>query len=357
MSRSFAVIMAGGRGTRFWPLSRRAWPKQFLSLDADGVSLLQATVHRIRPVFAPENILVVTSDQHALATAKQLPELPRENVLAEPVGRNTAPCVGWAAAHVRRRDPTGVMAVLPADPRIEDEPSYREVLRQAVTAAAEAGSIVTVGIEPTRPETGYGYIEMGEKAGPGVFLVRRFVEKPDLEKAAAFVAGGTYLWNSGMFFFRADTILAAIRLHLPALYDALQRFDEAAGQGWEQEAVAELYPRVPSISIDYGIMEKVDDILVLPGSFGWYDIGSWTTAWELADKDENGNTLLSEAVAIDTGNCYIRGQADKIVALLGVDDLIVVDTPDALLVARRDLAQEVKAIVTEIEKKNTGKYL
>ncbi len=356
MSRTFAVIMAGGKGTRFWPLSRRAWPKQFLSLDGSGASLLQATVRRIRPLFAPENIYVVTSEQHAGATAKQLPELPRQNVLAEPAGRNTAPCVGWAASHVRRRDPTGVIAVLPADPRIEDEAGYREVLGRALSAA-ETGSIVTVGVKPTRPETGYGYIEMGEEAGAGVFRVRRFVEKPDREKAAAFVAEGNYLWNSGMFFFRADTILAALREHLPELYDALQRFDEAAEQRREREAVAEIYPRVRSISIDYGVMEKVDDILVVPGSFGWHDIGSWTTAWELAEKDDQGNALLSEAVAIDARNCYTRGQEGKVVALLGVDDLIVVDTPDALLVAKRDLAQQVKAIVNEIEKKNDGKYL
>ena len=356
MNESFAVIMAGGKGTRFWPLSRRAWPKQFLPLDGSSASLLQATVRRIRPLFAPENIYVVTSEQHAEATAKQLPELPRENVLAEPAGRNTAPCVGWAASHVHRRNPTGVLAVLPADPRIEDEAAYREVLSRALSVA-ETGSIVTVGIEPTRPETGYGYIEMGEGTGPALFRVRRFVEKPGREKAAAFVAEGTYLWNSGMFFFRADTILAAVRDHLPELYDALRRFDEAAKQGREREAVAEGYPRIPSISIDYGVMEKVDDILVVPGSFGWCDIGSWTTAWEIAKKDEGGNALLSEAVAIDARNCYIQGQEGKVVALLGVDDLIVVDTPDALLVAKRDLAQEVKAIVAEIEKKSAGKHL
>lgn len=356
MTQVFAVIMAGGKGTRFWPLSRRAWPKQFLSLDADGASLLQTTVRRIRPLFPPENIFVVTSDKHAGATAGQLPELPRENILAEPAGRNTAPCVGWAASHVRRRDPAGVMAVLPADPRIEDEPAYREVIGHALSAAA-AGSIVTCGIKPTRAETGYGYIEIGDPAGPGVYRVRRFVEKPDREKAEAFVAGGAHLWNSGMFFFRADTILAAVERYLPELHAALKRFDAASEQGRETEAVKETYPGIPSESIDYGIMEKVDDILVVPGAFGWYDIGSWTTAWELAQKDEKGNALLSEAVAIDTRNCYMRGQEGKVVALLGVDDLVVVDTPDALLVAKRDQAQEVKAIVTEIEKKNRGNYL
>ena len=349
MANSYAVIMAGGSGTRFWPASRRARPKQLLPLaPGDDRSLLRATVERIRPLVPVERIYVVPSAALAEATAAELSELPRENVLAEPVGRNTAPCVGWAAATVRRRDPEGVMMVLPADHHIGDPEGYRAVLEKGLEAAGE-GALVTVGIEPTRPETGYGYLEVGEALESGVHRARRFVEKPNRQRAEQFLAAGDFLWNSGMFFFRADSILGAIDAHLPGLAAALGEFDEAAARGEEATLVASRYAELPAVSIDHGVMEKADEVLVVPGSFGWSDLGSWTTAWELADKDEDDNALLAEAVAVDASGCYVSAPEGKLVALVGVQDLVVVDTPDALLVVPRERAQEVRAVVARLK--------
>lgn len=356
MHNIYAVIMAGGSGTRFWPLSRKAWPKQFLSLANTEETLLQSTVHRIRLLFAPANIYVVTAERHAQITSDQLPFIPPENILAEPIGRNTAPCVGWAAAHIRRKDPEGVVAVLPSDPQIEDENEYLIVLKRALLAA-ERGAIVTVGIAPTRPETGYGYLEVGETIDNGIHRVNRFIEKPNLPKAKEFLEKGNYLWNSGMFFFRTDVILNAISMYLPDLYSALEGFDEAARQGNETALVMRLYGSLPSISIDNGVMERSEHILVVPGSFGWYDIGSWTTAWELARKDANGNALPSESVVLDARNCYARLGQNKVIAMIGVEDLVVVDTPDALLVMKRDRAQDVKTLVDELNKRDNDSFL
>jgi mannose-1-phosphate guanylyltransferase len=339
----WAVIMAGGSGTRFWPLSRRATPKQLLPLAGAG-SLLAETVRRIAPVVPPERVVVVTAERLADATRGALPGVPAENVLAEPEGRNTAPCVGWAAAHVMRRDRDAVLAILAADHHVADEVGLLAVVRRAIDAAS-GGALVTVGIRPTRPETGYGYLELGEAMAPGVFEARRFVEKPNRARAEQFLASDRYLWNSGMFFFRADAVRAAIAKYLPGLGAALDRFDAAAARGEEAALVRAEYATLPSVSIDHGVMEKADRVAVVPGDFGWSDVGSWTTAWELAAKDASGNAAPADAILISASGNYVRAPAGKTVALLGVTDLVVVDTPDALLVVPRERAQEVRAIV------------
>lgn len=345
---AWAVIMAGGSGTRFWPLSRRARPKQLLPLGGSDRSLLAETVERIRPLIPPERVIVVTAEHLADATRAELPEVPPENVLAEPSARNTAPCVGWAAAHVRRRDPGGLLAILAADHHMGDPAGFRAILERALGAARE-GHLVTIGVRPTRPETGYGYLELGEPLAEGVYRARRFVEKPNRARAEQFLAARNYLWNSGMFFFRADAILAAIATHLPGLGEALARFDDAARAGREDEVVRAEYGTLPSISIDHGVMEKAAEVAVVPGDFGWSDVGSWTTAWELAPKDAQGNAASSDAVLVDAENNYVRGAAGKIIALVGVDDLVIVDTPDALLVVKRDRAQDVRAVVEALK--------
>jgi mannose-1-phosphate guanylyltransferase len=358
MQDVYAVIMAGGSGTRFWPLSRRAWPKQFLALADSQESLLQSTVRRISGLVPSDRIIVVTSERHAEATRKQLPELPAENVLAEPAARNTAPCVAWAAAHVSARSPQGVMMVLPADPHIGDEPAYRALLEKAAGAARGTG-IVTIGVSPTRPETGYGYIESGADIAPGVHKVQRFVEKPDLARAQQFLRDGRFLWNSGMFFFRADVILAEYERQLPDLYAFACGYREQLGKRSDQlgSFVSERYAGLTSVSIDHGIMEHAMDVRVVPGSFGWYDIGSWTTAWELADKDAQGNAMLAEASLVDAKNCYVRAKAGKLVALIGVEDLVVVDTDDALLIMPRERAQDVKRVIEDLTQRDVKKYL
>jgi mannose-1-phosphate guanylyltransferase len=350
----WAVVMAGGQGTRFWPLSRAAHPKQLLPLGGGEESLLRATLRRIADLVPPERALVVTSAALREATLRELPELPPENVLCEPVGRNTAPCVGWAAATVARRDPHGVLAVLAADHHIGDEAGYLDVVRRA-TEVARGGALVTVGIRPTRPETGYGYLELGEALpiaasapGPGAGAARRvarFVEKPDRARAEEFVRSGRFLWNSGMFFFRADAVLAELRTHLPELAAGLRALDAAAACGREAEEVARVYPSLPAVSIDVGLMEKAADVAVVPGDFGWSDVGSWTTAWELAAKDAAGNAAPEGAVLVDARDNLARARAGKVVALVGVSGLVVVDTDDALLVMPRERAQDVRLVV------------
>lgn len=356
MQDVYAVIMAGGSGTRFWPLSRRAWPKQFLALAEQNESLLQATVRRIRGLVPNERILVVTSERHADATRQQLPELPPENVLAEPAARNTAPCVAWAAAHVSARAPKAVMMVLPADPHIGDEAAYRALLTRCCAAAADGG-LVTIGVTPTRPETGYGYIEHGAELGGGVYKVQRFVEKPSLERAQEFVRDKRFLWNSGMFFFRADSVLAEYQRQLPDLHAFASSYREQSSRSTAQGYVSECYAGLTSISIDHGIMEHAQDVRVVPGSFGWYDIGSWTTAWELAAKDAQGNAVLAEASLVDAKNCYVRAKPGKLVALIGVEDLVVVDTEDALLIMPRERAQDVRRVVDDLTQRDAKKYL
>ena len=349
--KAYAIIMAGGSGTRFWPLSRSDRPKQFLSLGPDRRALLRATAERVWSLIPPERTLVVTSELLRGQVEELLPELDSSQVMAEPVGRNTAPCIGWAATHVLRQDPDAVMAVLPADHYIGDTEPYVDALRRGLEAAAH-GDYVTIGIRPTRPETGYGYIEVGAELDPGVYRARRFVEKPNRQRAEQFVASQNFLWNSGMFFFLATRILNAIDLHLPGLGEKLHAYDEAAKAGDEEALVAATYGELPAVSIDHGIMEKVDSVSVIPGTFDWSDLGSWTSAWELAERDEDQNALPEGGVAIDARGNYAWAPEGKLVSLVGVDDLVVVDSGDAILVIPRDRAQDVREIVAALRERN-----
>lgn len=348
MSAIYTVIMAGGSGTRFWPASRKSRPKQFLPLGADGETpLLTATARRVAALSPPDRTLVVTREDLEAATHEALPELPRQNVLLEPQGRNTAPCVAWATATIRRRDPRAVVVVLAADAYIADEAAFAAALRTAADAAAQ-GAIVTLGIRPSRPETGYGYLHLGDAlagAPEGVRTVRAFVEKPDAARARAYVADGQHLWNAGIFVFRADVMDAAVRAHLPEIAAAMDEFDAAARRGQEREEVRRRYGSLPSISIDYGVMEKVHEVAVVPVDCGWSDVGSWQASWELGVKDPNDNVVRAMAVLADARGNVISAPHGKVVALVGVSDLVVVDTPDALLVVPRDRAQDVKKAV------------
>lgn len=358
MTERYAIVMAGGAGTRFWPLSRKAHPKQLLPL-ASEVSLLRETVARIATIVPAERVLIVTSEALAEATRRELPELPAENILAEPIGRNTAPCVGWAAATIERRHKGALMLVLPADHHIGNEPEYRRTLELAFTAAKD-GALVTLGLQPSRPETGYGYIEIGEPVTDGVRVCKRFVEKPDKLRAEEFVASGTYLWNSGVFVFQTTALLSAIAEHLPELATRLATYDIAAEQGpaVEAQVVRETYGTLPSISIDHGVMEKAKTVYVVPSEFGWSDLGSWTTAWELAPKDKDGNALPASALAIETSGCFARSESGKLIAMVGVHDLVVVETKDALLVLPRERAQDVRMIVDALKAQKDGeRYL
>ncbi|HUU22670.1 MAG TPA: sugar phosphate nucleotidyltransferase, partial [Phycisphaerae bacterium] len=301
----------------------------------------------------PERVIVVTGRITVDAVRRALPGVPAGNILAEPVGRNTAPCIGWAALHVRRRDPAGLLAVLPADHVVDEPEGFRRAVRIAVAAAREGG-MVTFGITPDRPETGFGYIELGEEISPGVRAVARFVEKPDLPTARACLESGRHVWNSGMFFFTAERILGEIGRQLPELARGLAAIDAAADREGEVERI---FAALPSISVDYGVMEGAADLACVPAAFGWSDLGSWAAAHEHARRDPDGNALPADAVAIDARGCLARVPMGKLVALVGVTDLMVVDTGDALLICPRERAQDVKQVVETLERRGRRELL
>lgn len=358
----YAVILAGGSGTRFWPLSRKKNPKQLMSVFG-GKSMLQRTVERVLPL-KPKRVLVVTNALQAEETGRQLREYHKEcriDIIEEPVGRNTAPAIGLAASIIARYDPDGVMLVLPADHYIVQEEKFRKSVRQAREAALN-GYLVTMGIVPSRPETGYGYIEADmELRGEGPYPVRRFVEKPNLTRAVEFVNAGNFYWNSGMFIWRADVILDKLMALMPELSSSLARltFSEDI---WELDdlgpQIEGIYQEIRGESIDFGVMEKADNVVVIPADFGWSDVGSWSALPEVMEPDGAGNVAINvhEDMALDAEGCLVYG-GGKVTALIGVKDLIVVDTPDALLVCHRDRAQEVKRVVEELEKRGLAEYL
>ncbi|HEU4412658.1 MAG TPA: mannose-1-phosphate guanylyltransferase [Polyangiaceae bacterium] len=350
----YAVVLAGGAGTRFWPASRDERPKQFLALGPDPAEpLLAATRRRVAPLCPPERLYVATSERLRAPTARALPDLPGAQILCEPVGRNTAPCIGWATHVIARRDPDALVMVFPADHVVGDEPAFLGALREAL-AQAEAGFFATIGLAPTRPETGFGYIEAGAPLGGGAFRVERFVEKPPPERARAFVEGGRHLWNGGMFVFRARAMVRALEEHLPELAAGLREIDAAAARGDEASALAEIYPRLPAVSIDHGVMERASPLAVVRASFGWSDVGSWQSAWELAPKDAEGNAAPEGTIFVDARGNYVRSMragGGRTVALLGVEDLVVVETDEALLVLPRSRSQDVRLVVEELRRR------
>ncbi|MHB8092864.1 MAG: mannose-1-phosphate guanylyltransferase [Syntrophales bacterium] len=355
----FAVIMAGGRGTRFWPRSREKMPKHLLDIQSEK-SLIRETVDRIRPLVPPERTLIVTGRSHAVELIRLLPEIPAGNIIIEPVGRNTAPCIGLAALHIQKRAGDAVMLVLPSDHRIADERQFRRVLEAAAVAAASQEALLTIGIKPTGPATGYGYLEAGELfSKDGDLPIRRVKsirEKPDLATAGEFLKNGEFLWNSGMFIWKASTILNEIARFLPDIYKGLTEIKSVLGGEDEAEVVERVYPSLPSVSIDYGVMEKAKDVLVIPGDFGWSDLGSWDALWEVSPKDERGNVVRGRFIGIDAGDSLVYSP-EKLVAIVGVRDIFVVETKDALLICRRDRSQDVRKVVEKLEKEGLGEYL
>jgi len=355
MELLYAVVLAGGRGERFWPRSRESCPKQFLKLLGER-TMLQQTVDRLAGLVDPEGVFIVTGMEYVDLVRQQLPGVPAGNVIGEPCGRDTAAAVGLGALHVARRDERGVMLVLPADHYIGDARRFRQVLAGAAAAAAEGGHLVTLGIKPTRPETGYGYIRRGGPyktfSGVTAYLAEQFTEKPDLERAAGFLAQGNYLWNSGMFIWRVDLIRRLIGELLPELDRGLRKIDAALAGGEAGPAVEEVYPGLPKISVDYGIMERAPNVLVLPGDFGWDDVGSWTALERHWETDAANNVLDARGVFLDTRGCLVS--SPRHVATLGVEDLIIVDNGESLLVCHKDRAQEVKKVVQALKEAGYG---
>lgn len=351
--------MAGGRGTRFWPLSRERRPKHLLSITGEK-SIINYTVERITPLVPEENIMIVTGESHSDEIKKVLTNLPEENIIVEPIGRNTAPCIGLAALSIKKKNPDAVMVVLPADHLIGNEKNFISVLSDAADMAKKGNYLVTVGIQPTKPETGYGYIERGTAfdttGNSAIYNVQSFREKPDLATAETFFKKGSFYWNSGMFIWKVSTLLTSIEEFLPDLYEALLKMEDCLGTDREREVVAEVYGNIKPVSIDYGIMEKAENVLMIPGDFAWSDVGSWDVLWEVLDKDESGNVARGKVLPIDTADSLVFG-SDKLITLVGVKDLIVVETEDALLICDKNASQDVKKLVEILEKENMKEYL
>ncbi len=347
----FGLILAGGRGTRFWPRSRRRSAKQVLNVVGER-SLIQATVDRLAPLIPPERLWVLTNDHLRDTIARQLPEIPGRQILAEPAQRNTAAAIGLAACILRSIDPDAVMGVFPADHVVSRPVGYRAVVKSALKFAA-AGELMVVGIEPRWPETGYGYVEFprGTEAGvKGAAPVRRFHEKPDLRRATRYVRAGNFFWNSGMFFWRAEALLEELREHLPKTATLLAALPRFGTRGFAAR-LKQVFPLCENISIDYAVLEKAKKVSGIPaGDFGWNDVGSWNAVFELLPRDGAGNAGAGDGVIIDASGNFVDAPG-KMVALLGVRDLIVVDTPDALLIASRERAQSVGDVVRALEER------
>jgi len=352
----YPVVMAGGSGTRFWPLSRRARPKQFLPLAGDA-PLLVDTVRRLPPLAGPGATYVVCGKAHASAVRTLLPRLPAGNVLVEPVARNTAPCVGLAALHVLRRDPEGILAMLPADHHI-GRPAALRVALKAAAAVARGGALVTLGVVPTRPETGYGYLKVGgelaagprRRGHPWAHWVERFVEKPDRTRATRYLKSGAYLWNSGIFVFRADVILGEVRRAMPLLSEKLEALGAALGTPRYPRVFARVFPECPSISIDHGVMEKSDRIAVIPCDFGWSDVGSFAALPEVRAPDGSGNVISGDAFVLEGRGNVVVSQGGRPLVVLGLDEVVAVDAGDAVLVCGKERAQEVRKAVDAMQR-------
>jgi mannose-1-phosphate guanylyltransferase len=345
----WVVVMAGGSGTRFWPRSRRLVPKQLLPV-LGARSLLQETVARLRGVVSTSQILIVTHRDHAPAVRRQLPQLPRQNILSEPIARNTAPCLAYAALEIERRGPRATFVSLPADHAIASAPEFRATLLEAFAWAAAEPVAVTIGVRPSGPETGYGYIHLGKRVGGRTSRVRAFVEKPNAARARRFVSSGQYLWNSGMFAWQTATILGLLDRLLPAVTQPLRSALAAPARTRTRE-IARAYARVPSISIDYGVMEHAREVLVVTGDFGWSDVGSWAA---LAAID--GAASSRHIIPVDAEHSVVFGDG-RLVAVVGLRDVIVVDTPDAILVCHRDRTQDVRRVVDELARRGLERYL
>jgi len=358
MGSVYAVILAGGSGSRLWPLSRQHLPKQFLKLDCDA-SLLQTTIDRLSPLIDASRVLIVTQESHAKGEAYHA--LMPYQMLFEPVGRNTAPAIVLAAARLMADGTDPIMVVLPADHVIQDAEEFRACLQRAI-AVAETGKLVTFGIKPARPDTGFGYIKTRldyslHDPQSCAYEVERFTEKPDHATAEKFLAEGGYFWNSGMFVWRASVIMAEIKLHLPEVYGVVQRIiAESRTVVNFQQAVEKYFAAMPSISIDYGVLEKSSRVSLIPCDFGWNDVGSWQAVHEISAKDENGNALQGNVIAIDCKNSLIRSEK-RLVAAIGMEDLCVVETADAILISRNDQTQRVREVVDTLQERGASEHV
>jgi mannose-1-phosphate guanylyltransferase len=359
MSKNYCLIMAGGSGTRFWPRSRVAKPKQYLSLFGDQ-SLIQESVQRFANFIPEDCIYVVSAKSQKEVLESQTTNLPKQNMIYEPVGKNTLPAIGLAALFIAEKDPNGIMIVSPSDHLIQNDDLFKQTIESAVLIADKKDGIVTIGITPKFPATGYGYVQTaGEiQIGQAIksFAVNQFVEKPNVEVATGYLKDGGFFWNSGIFIFKVSVFLESVQKYAPELYADLMRIKEHIGADTYEEAVDRIYNEVKSISIDYGILEKASNVFLVQGDFVWNDLGSWEEVYKYDKKDENQNAQVGEVVFLDSKNSYVYAP-NSMVAVVGLDDVIVVQEGDTILVCKRDRAEDIKAVVGEITKRKLDQYL
>ncbi len=352
----YEVIMAGGGGTRFWPLSRKTRPKQLINISGRDI-MLNETIKRLDPLVDRENVYIVTNEaQQALMKELIVGGVPFRNILVEPAARNTAPCVLYAAAILEKEHGEGVMCVFPSDHHIGMPEEYRCVIAKAAEVAQKSDCIVTIGIKPTFPSTGYGYISRGEIKEEGVWEVERFVEKPDADTAQTYIDSGRFSWNSGVFIFKISTILEAFQKYLPDMVADMDRIMASRQTPEEEVVLKEIYPKLQSISIDYGIMEKADNVVVMEGDYGWSDVGSYDALDTVYTPDENQNISVGDNLLIDSTGCIVMGK-DKLITLIGVEDLVVVEAEDAILVCKKEAAQDAKRAVEALKEQGREEYL
>lgn len=352
----FAVIMAGGVGSRFWPRSKEKTPKQLLKIFGEN-TMIQDTVKRLEGLVENENIFVVTNKVQRSEIVKQLSQLPEGNIIAEPFGRNTAPCVGLASVVVSSKCKDGVIITLPADHIILDKEKFQQALKRAAEFAYKSEGLVTFGIMPTRPETGYGYIQIEESpVDEEIYKVITFAEKPNYSTAVRFIESGDFMWNSGMFIWRADAIIGELRIHMPDLYEGLEQLKNDIDSPYFEKTLTQIYGQLRSISIDYGVMEKSNKVYLTKGVFDWSDVGSWEEVYQLSEKDANGNAITGSVFSEQTHDSYIYSP-DSFTAVIGVENLVVINTGTATLICRRDRAQEVKKIVDFLKVQKMNEHL
>jgi mannose-1-phosphate guanylyltransferase len=352
----YAIIMAGGIGARFWPRSKKKSPKQLLKIIGEN-TMIQETFRRLNELVSKENILIVSNESQRPGIVEQLPEIPSENIIVEPFGRNTAACIGLASVIIKQRSPDAVTFVMPADHIIKDSESFINTLKIAAQYSYQNQALVTIGIQPTKPETGYGYIQIDEDSGKNnVFKVLTFAEKPNYDTAVNFIKSGDFLWNSGMFIWKIDTILNEIKRFMPDLYEGLNQIEDRINDPDFPNILSNIYGQLRSISIDYGIMEKSDNVFLVKGQFSWSDVGSWEAVYELSDKDQDGNVKVGTVYTDMAMDSYIYSP-DKFTAVIGLDNVIVINSNNALLICKRDKAQDVKNIIDYLKLNELNDHL
>ncbi|MBX2932493.1 MAG: mannose-1-phosphate guanylyltransferase [Chitinophagaceae bacterium] len=355
----YVAIMAGGIGSRFWPKSRTAKPKQFLDILHTGKSLIQWTYERFAAFIPEENIFIVTSEDYATIVAEQLPQINTNNVLTEPSRKNTAPCIAYISFKLLQKDPESALLVAPSDHIILDTEAFKESCLKSLEFVSHVRALVTLGITPTYPNTGYGYIQHeAMSVAEGIYKVKTFTEKPNLELAKTFLASGDFLWNAGIFVWQVKNVIKAFELFQPEMFELFDNEKQNFNTANEKNAINRIYPLCTNISIDFAIMEKADNVYILPSSFGWSDLGTWNSAYENMEKDYLGNAVAGDnTIVIDATKCMVSTPPEKLVVLQGLDDCIIVDTKDVLLICKKDKEQEIKEYVAEVKRNKGDAYL